>query len=139
MKIAEIITESKKKSGETRPEREPARAKGRMNPDHEAVMKTVHKSRDPGGIDRAYHGMRMGMALACADGLSINAVDMDGTSWIDKFNTLHPYTEQEENMVFQALATIPSEHQQVSAKSRSEEPGYVYKDSPIEGFKGYPR
>lgn len=140
MRAREFISEAVVKhphDSEARPERETGKSQPRMNPDHEAVMQGVHKSRDVGGYDRVYHMNRLWMAMACADGKSRKAVDMDASSWSEKYNTIHPYTEEEENMVHQAFATVPSDHEHHVASKKSVEPEYVYKVSPVSSFKGY--
>ena len=40
---------------------------------------------------------RIMMAVAGADG--INPIDVDAESWSGKYNTVHPYTEEEQKMV----------------------------------------
>jgi hypothetical protein len=102
-------------------------------------MKSVHRSRDQGGYDRIYHMNRLWMAMAMADGKSKKPVNMDANSWTEKYNTIHPYTEEEENMVHQALATVPSEHHHDVSNRKSQEPDTVNKVSPHTPFKGYPR
>ena len=96
----------------------------------------VHKTRDVGGYDRIYHMNRMGMAMAMADGKSKNKVDMDGGSWVEKYNTIHPYSKEEDNMVHQAMKTVPTDHK-ASVARRSMEPDDTQKTSPIMGFSGY--
>lgn len=106
---------------------------------HRAKQASVgaHKVRDKGGYDRLYMLNRIGMAMAMADGKNKKPVDMDEASWVEKFNTVHPYTEAEHNMLHQAMATVPAEHQQVVPQSKSKEPDAVNIVSPIEQFKGY--
>jgi len=99
----------------------------------------THNTRDVGGYDRLNHLNRIMMATAMADGKSKKAVDMDSASWVEKYNTSHPYTEEEHNMLYQAMATIPSEHKAVVKFSKSQEPADTHKTSPVTGFKGYAR
>jgi hypothetical protein len=42
-------------------------------------------------------------------------------------------------MLQQAMATIPTEHQEVVPFSNSKEHDEVHKVSPVTGFRGYPR
>jgi hypothetical protein len=48
------------------------------------------------------------MAMGMADGKSKDAVEMDNASFAEKYNTVHPYTEEEYNMFISATKTIPS-------------------------------
>lgn len=95
-----------------------------------AVQQGVRKSRDKGGYDRTYHMNRIWMATAMADGKSTKPVDMDEASWAEKFNTQHPYTQEEYNMFRQAEATVPTEGNDVIPWSKSEEPKDTHKVSP---------
>jgi hypothetical protein len=106
---------------------------------HRAEQASVgtHKVRDKGGYDRIYMLNRLGMAMAMADGKSKKSVEMDEASWVDKFNTVHPYTEAEHNMLHQAMSTVPAEHQQVVPFSKSEEVNSVNKESILKPFEGY--
>ena len=142
MRAREFVTEAKKATRgrkEHHPEKEKGKTSPKINPDHAATLKNVHKTRDVGGYDRIYHMNRMGMAMAMADGKSHKPVDMDSASWVEKYNTIHPYTPEEENMVHQAMATIPTDHKHVSDSHRSVEPDHVHKISPVSSFKGYGR
>jgi hypothetical protein len=112
---------------------------GAMHPHAQAASRGTHKTRDKGGYDRTNHLNRMMMATAMADGKSKKAVDMDEASWVEKYNTAHPYTEEEHNMLHQAMATIPAEHKQVVPFSKSQEMADTHKISPVKGFKGYAR
>lgn len=114
-----------------------AEGEGTIHPHAHAASKGTHKTRDKGGYDRTYHMNRMGMAMAMADGKSKKPVDMDAASWVEKFNTAHPYTEEEHNMLHQAMATIPTEHKEVVPYSKSQEMHDTHKTSPVAGFKGY--
>ena len=91
----------------------------------------IHKVRDAGGYDRTYHLNRLGMAMASADGKDKKPVQMDSASWVEKFNTVHPYTEAEHNMLHQAMNTVPTEHQEVVPFSKSMELDSTNKSSPI--------
>jgi len=99
-----------------------------------AVQKSVQKSRDKGGYDRTAHMNRLWMATAMADGKSQKPVDMDAYSWIEKYNTQHPYTEEEYNMFRQAEATVPTDSKNVISWSKSEEPKDTYTTSPVSNW-----
>jgi hypothetical protein len=74
------------------------------------------------------------MATAMADGKSKKPVKMDAASWIEKYNTAHPYTEEEHNMLHQAMNTVPTDHKQVLPFSRSAEPDDTHKVSPTSNW-----
>lgn len=114
-------------------------SEGKLSKEADSASRGVHKVRDKGGYDRTNHLNRMMMAMAKADGKSKKAVDMDSASWIEKYNTSHPYTKEEHNMLHQAMATIPTEHKEVVPFSKSAEMHDTHKVSPIRGFKGYTR
>lgn len=99
----------------------------------------LHRFRDPGGYDRAYELNRVMMAAACADGTD-TPIDMDQASWVGKYNTASPYTEEEHKMLKQAFRAVGSEtHDLNHGDLRSQEVESTNKLSPIKGFKGYPR
>jgi hypothetical protein len=115
----------------------PARSK--MNKDHENATGTGGSviARDQGGYDRTYHQNRLSMAMAMSDGKSSKAVKMNAASPIEKFNSYHPYTDEEHNMIQSALKTIPSEHHKMAKRGKSSEPDDTHKTSPMMGFAGY--
>ena len=80
---------------------------------------------------------RLWMAMAMADGKSTKKVDMDPASPSEKHNTIHPYTDEEHNMVQAAFNTIPSEHHRMAKRGKSSEPDDTHKVSPVQGFKGF--
>lgn len=116
MRASEFVNESKE---------------GKVSKRAEQATRGMHKVRDSGGYDRTYHLNRLGMAMAQADGKDKKPVDMDSASWVEKFNTVHPYTEAEYNMLYQAMKTVPTEHQEVVPFSKSMELDSTNKNSPI--------
>ncbi len=99
----------------------------------------LHKFRDPGGYDRSYELNRVMMAAACADGTD-NPIEMDQASWVGKYNTAQPYTEEEHKMLKQAFRAVGSEaHDLNHGDLRSQELESTNKVSPVKAFKGYPR
>lgn len=112
---------------------------GKMHADHSQATPGVYKSRDTGGYDRIYHLNRIMMAMAMADGKSQDAVDMDNASFAEKYNTVHPYTEQEYNMFVSATKTIPTDKKDVVPYSKSKEPEDTNTKSLVNPFKGYKR
>ena len=116
MKITEIIIE-----GKTTP----------LDADHEAAHPgDIFRARDIGGYDRVYHMNRLMMAMAKADGKSTKAVDSPADTWFEKYNTIHPYTKEESNMVKSAMKTVPTDGKEVSSDSKSHEGSDVHKVSP---------
>ncbi len=101
---------------------------GKIHKDHVAVQQGVSKARDVGGYDRVYHQNRFMMAAAMSDG-SGKPVDMDAASWIEKYNTMHPYTEIEHKMIKSAAKTVPTDFKQVTPWSKSKEPDDTHKVS----------
>ena len=114
---------------------------GEGKPHHNQAQasKGIYKVRDVGGYDRTYHINRLMMATAMADGKSQDAVDMDNASFAEKYNTVHPYTEEEYNMFIAATKTIPTDRKDVVPYSKSEEPEDTNKQSLVKPFKGYKR
>jgi hypothetical protein len=112
---------------------------GKMHDHHSQATQGVFKARDVGGYDRIYHMNRLWMAMAMADGKSQDAVDMDNSSFAEKYNTVHPYTEEEYNMFVSATKTIPTDKKDVIPYSKSKEPEDTNTQSLVKPFKGYKR
>ena len=110
---------------------------GKMHKSHAAASGAVMKVRDIGGYDRIYHMNRLWMAMAMADGKSQDAVDMDNASFVEKYNTVHPYTEEEYNMLISATKTIPTDSKEVVPYSKSKEPEDTNTKSLVVPFTGY--
>ena len=101
----------------------------------------MHKFQDVDGRDRVYELNRVMMALAQANGESDHEViDLDSESWIGTSNMAVPYTEVESNMLKSAYKAVGSEWEDLNdGDMKSVELPSVNTESPIEGFKGYPR
>jgi hypothetical protein len=110
---------------------------GKLHPHHSTASQGIFKTRDIGGYDRIYHMNRLWMAMAMADGKSQDAVEMDSASFAEKYNTVHPYTEEEYNMFVAATKTIPTDKKDVVPYSKSQEPDDTNKTSLVKPFKGY--
>jgi hypothetical protein len=91
------------------------------------AMRGVSRSRDEGGIDRFYHMNRLMMAMAMHDGRGPHPVDSAKDTWFEKYNTMHPMTKEEDNMIRGAMKTIPTNGKHVSkfAPSKEAEGGNV--------------
>jgi len=112
---------------------------GHMRHRHRQATRGLNKFRDPGGYDRTYELNRVMMAVACADGTDA-PIDMDAASWVGKYNTAHPYTDEEAKMMKQAFKAVGSEtHDMNHGDNRSLEPTDTNKTSPVKAFKGYGR
>lgn len=107
---------------------------GKMKKRHAAVQQGVVKARDVGGYDRTYHANRVAMAMAQADGKSDKPVDSPSASWNEKYNTYHPYTQEEWNMVSSAMKTVPTERHEVLPWAKSAEPEDTHKASPVSNW-----
>lgn len=94
----------------------------KMHKHHDDASQGHFLMRDVGGYDRTYHLNRIMMATAMADGKSKKPVDMPNSSWVEKYNVAFPYTDEEQMMMFQALATIPSDAKELSKRGKSKEP-----------------
>jgi hypothetical protein len=98
-------------------------------------LKDVHQGsvrmRDVGGLDRIYHLNRIMMASAMADGQNTRPVDMDDSSFIEKYNVAFPYTDVEHLMMMQAMATIPTDSKELAKRSKSVEPKDTNIVSPV--------
>lgn len=109
-------------------------AEGKLHPDFAKATQGVTRMRDVGGYDRTYHLNRIWMATAMADGKSSNPVDMDSSSWIEKYNVAVPYTDAEHLMVMSAMATIPTDGKELQKRSKSVEPSDTYTTSPVNNW-----
>jgi len=94
-------------------------------------MGGVIRMRDVGGYDRTYHLNRIMMAAAMADGQDERPVDMDSSSFVEKYNVAIPFSDAEELMMYQAMATIPTDGKELVKRGRSQEADDTNKQSPI--------
>ena len=122
MKINEIIIETRKN--------------GNVPKDFEdKSMGGVIRMRDIGGYDRTYHLNRIMMATAMADGRSEKPVDMDAASFVEKYNVAIPYSDAEELMMYQAMATIPTDGKELVKRGKSQESSDTNISSPVPAKK----
>lgn len=81
---------------------------------------------------------RVMMAAACTDGTFVP--DIDWKSWVGKSKSAHPYTKEEQEMLKMAYKAANAKWSDTNnGDMDSEEHPAVNKQSPIQGFKGYPR
>ena len=112
---------------------------GQIGKRRQAGTRGLTKFRDIGGYDRTYELNRVMMAVACADGTG-SPLELDTESWAGRYNTAHPYTDEEAAMLKQALRATGSEsHDLNSGDNRSQELESTHIHSPIKAFRGYPR
>ena len=98
----------------------------------------LHKFRDPGGYDRTYELNRIMMATACSDGVTPLALDAE--TWSGRYNTAHPYTPIEAEMLKQAYKAVGSEiHDLNHGDLESKETPGTNTKSLVVPFKGYKR
>lgn len=103
----------------------------KVSKDLENVSHGIYRARDTGGYDRTYHMNRIMMAMAKADGKSCDPVDSPADTWFEKYNTMHPYTKEEDNMVQAAMKSVPTDGRNVVPYSKSMENDDVNKYSPV--------
>ena len=115
-------------------------APGKMSKRQRYATRGAHKFQDVDGRDRVYELNRVMMALAQANGESGENIDLDSESWSGTSNLAFPYTEIEANMLKAAYKAVGSEWEDLnSGDMKSVELPTTNTESPIEGFKGYPR
>jgi len=103
-----------------------------------AATRGLHKFRDETFADRIYELNRVMMAVASTDGTFVP--DLDGESWAGRHDIAAPYTEVEAEMLKRAYEATGSWHQDLNhGDMESGELNSINKQSPIKGFKGYPR
>jgi len=93
----------------------------------------VYLARDVGGYDRVYHMNRLWMAMAMADGKSKGKIPgAYASSWSEKYNTIHPFSDADDLKIQSALKTVPSDHGHISSRDhKSREHDDVNKTSPV--------
>jgi hypothetical protein len=127
MRAAEFITEDTVHNGFT----------PRLSAHH--AMPGAH--RVGGTADRLYDLNRIMMYVASSDG--DNEVDLDYESWAGKNTLAFPYTEHELKMLKKAYKHLGIRWDDVlhpNPDNQSQEvPGKIQTQSPVKGFKGYPR
>ena len=104
---------------------------GKMHHHMDNANQGATRMRDVGGYDRTYHLNRIWMAAAMADGRSTRPVDMDSSSFVEKYNVAFPYTDAEHLMILAAMATIPTDSKELTKRSKSKEADDTYTVSPV--------
>ena len=111
---------------------------GKIGKRRQSATRGLHRFRDESGRDRFYELNRIMMAVAGADG--VTPPTSTEASWVGTYNTAHPYTEVEQNMLKHAYQVVGSDHQDLNnGDLDSEELPGTNTTSPIKSFRGYPR
>jgi hypothetical protein len=98
----------------------------------------MQKFRDPNGLDRIYELNRIMMAVASTDGTTMP--DLNSEAWSGRFNTAHPYTDVESDMLKLAYKTVGSDMEDLNhGDDESEELPDTNTQSITKPFKGYKR
>ena len=103
-----------------------------------AATRGLHKFRDETFADRLYELNRVMMAAASTDGTFVP--ELDGESWSGRHDIAAPYTEVEAEMMNRAYEATGAWHRDLNhGNMDSEELKSTNTQSPVTGFKGYPR
>jgi hypothetical protein len=112
---------------------------GKIGKRRQAATKGLMLFSDGERANSDYTLNRVMMAAAMANGDG-SKIDMDEKSWIGKRRGAYPYTEEEHNMLLQAFEAAGAVYTDLNdGNMDSEELESTNKQSPIQGFKGYPR
>ena len=97
----------------------------------------INLFRNPTGYDRIYELNRMMMAVACADGEG-TPINVDFESWTGRDNSAQPYTQLEQDMLYDAAKAIGTTMTDLAGGDLlSQEVDTIHKQSPVIGFKGF--
>lgn len=110
--------------------------KGRLSDRQRLATRGLHKFTDS-DYDRIYMLNRVMMAVASTDGKTYSQVPSE--SWLGKFNSAHPYTQEEQDMLNMAYDTVGIVRKKDLNKGdlKSEELNDTNIQSPVKPFKGY--
>ena len=109
---------------------------GRLSKTKSYASVGLHKFVDPAHADRVYELNRIMMATAATDGTFVP--DVDGESWVGRWNLAAPYTKEEHDMLKMAYKAIGSDVSDLNhGDLRSLEIPSTNTASPVKAFKGY--
>lgn len=109
---------------------------GKISVEKQFPTRGLHIFRDNDFQDRHYEMLRLGMALASTDG-EIDP-NIDNTSYIGKWNSVHPYTDVEQKMLKKAYNALGTMYKDLNnGDLRSQEPPGGNTKSLLKPFKGY--
>ena len=111
--------------------------RGKITKQQGSAAVGINLFRNPTGYDRIYELNRMMMAVACADGGGA-PINVDFESWTGRDNSAQPYTQLEQDMLYDAAKAIGTKLKDISRGDlRSQEVDTIHKQSPVIGFKGF--
>ena len=70
---------------------------GKMTKRQQNPTRGVNKYTDSDRWNTDYKLYRLGLAMACTDGVELP--EMDEESWVGRYKTLHPYSNLEQDMI----------------------------------------
>ena len=109
---------------------------GRLSKTKSYATVGLHKFVDPAHADRIYELNRIMMATASTDGTFVP--DIDGESWVGRWNLAAPYTKEEHDMLKMAYKAIGSDVSDLNhGDLRSLEVPSTNIVSPVKPFRGY--
>lgn len=110
--------------------------KGKLTDRQRLATRGLNKFTDS-DYDRIYMLNRVMMAVASTDGKTYSQVPSE--SWLGKFNSAHPYTQEEQDMLNMAYDTVGIVRKQDlnNGDMDSEELKDTNTQSPVKPFKGY--
>jgi len=109
---------------------------GRLSKTKSYASVGLHKFVDPAHADRIYELNRIMMATAATDGTFVP--DVDGESWVGRWNLAAPYTKEEHDMLKMAYKAIGSDVSDLNKGDlRSLELPSTNTTSPVQAFRGY--
>ncbi len=110
--------------------------KGKPSKRASAATRGLNKFRDKDFADRFYELNRVMMAAASTDGTFVP--ELNAESWSGRFNTAHPYTKEEQEMLKKAYAAVGSDYEDLNhGDMESRELEGTNTKSIAVGFKGY--
>ena len=101
----------------------------------------VHQAASPGHVrSKGYYDMyRATIAMAGMDAAGHNENMPDPESWIGGDGLISPFSDVERDMAKMAFAALGMASKEDGSHTGSREPDGVNTESPVIGFKGYPR
>lgn len=111
------------------------KTQGKITPRQQQPTVGLNKITDGDRWNSDYKAYRMGLALACTDGKTLP--EMDFESWVGRWKTTHPYTQEEQDMLLMAYKATNTEYQDVNKGDlRSLELDSTNTTSPVSTWMG---
>lgn len=106
---------------------------GKMTQRQQNPSRGINKYTDSDRWNTDYKLYRLGLALACTDGKKIP--EMDEESWIGRWKSLHPYSNEEQEMINKAAKAAGVDILDINnGDMRSMETDDTYTVSPISNW-----